>query len=64
MGMMDVQNRLHKMLDVMILYVHIIRSKYDNLKSDFENLQTDFVRARLAISMNFPAKFNSQESWV
>ncbi|ODM96431.1 Protein MRVI1 [Orchesella cincta] len=45
MGMMDVQNRLHKMLDVMILYVHIIRTNYDNL-------QTDYIKAKKLLEEN------------
>lgn len=44
--MMDVQNRLHKLLDVMILYVHIIRTECDNLKSNYGSLQTDFEQAK------------------
>jgi len=36
-GMMDVQIRLYKMIEVMVLYVHILRNLFDNVEKDLHD---------------------------
>lgn len=42
--MMDVQNRLHRMVEVMVLYVHIIQANYENLRGEYDGLSNNFAR--------------------
>jgi len=36
-GMMDVELRMYKMIEVMVLYVHILKNVYENVTKDFDS---------------------------